>query len=101
MNNCFRMGGKIAEIKRRRITESLTCRRTETGSLIGYFTLVEFLFHFKNFFFGRFKYGIKTANYRHGKYDIAILSPNIHITEAIIGYSPYEIDDLVVNCGVH
>jgi hypothetical protein len=42
--------------------------------------------------------------FREGNFALlifSILPPDIHITEAVIGYSPDEADNLVVNHGVH
>jgi hypothetical protein len=94
-------GGKVAEIEERRITKGLTGSRTESGGLIGNFIFVEVLLHFKNLLLGGFKDSVKTADYCHWEYDITVLPPDIYIPKAVIGYTPDEIDDLVVNHGVH
>ena len=93
--------GQIAQAERRRIAESLTGNIAKRTPLVGNPRSIQRLFHFEHLQLGVFQHSIQTADNRHRKNNIAVLTAHINIAQAIIGDTPDEIGDCIEHMGVH
>jgi hypothetical protein len=97
----LRLVEQSPERELRRVIERLPGGLFEGLRLIRDTRLVEFRLHRQHVIVRRLQQTIETANDRHRQDDIAILAPDVHISQNIIRDAPDKVDNGVVLRVVH
>ena len=90
------LGGGVPEVpqgKRRGVEELLSCRLLEGPCLVRDVLFVQPLLFFKDLLLGGFEHGVEPADDGHGKYHVAVLSPDKEVSKNAVGDVPDEVGD--------
>ena len=90
------LGGGVPEVpqgKRRGVEELLPGRLLEGTCLVRDVLFVHPLFFCKDLLLGGFEHGVEPADDGHGKYHVAVLSPDKEVPEYAVGDVPDEVGD--------